>query len=475
MEWDTDLAVNDVKFSLRTKLTMSYILIASICVSLISIISNVYLDKHFKDYIINNQEKKNSEIVNMVAQQYDAARGWDKYSVQSIGIGALENGMIIKVKDNEGMIVWDAMLYNSGMCHDMMSRMADNMYSRYPGWKGEYVENSYPITYQGEAVGKIEIGYYGPFYFTDSDLAFINTLNRVFISVGVVSLFLSFIIGALMSKRISKPITRVISTARMISRGYYGGRNDERSDTKEINQLTDAINDLAQNLESQERLRKQLTADVAHELRTPLATLQSHMEAMIDGVWEADAERLKSCHEEIMRLNRLVGDLGKLAKYESDNLTLNKTEFDLGELITRIGQNFENEFRSKNIVLLINVSEQRIFADKDKISQIIINLVSNALKYTQDSGQVNISLTGDKDGIRLSIADSGIGIAKEDLPYIFERFYRADKSRNRLTGGAGIGLTIAKAIIEAHKGRIEVQSELNKGTAFTILLPKKQA
>lgn len=462
-----------MRSSLRTKLILSYILIATICVFLISLISNLYLDKHFKDYIINNQGKKNSEIVNMVSQQYNETKGWDKYSIQGIGVGALENGLIIKVKDKDDFIVWDAMLYNNGMCETMMSQMAENMYSRYPNWKGEYIENSYPIKYQEQVVGEIEIGYYGPFYFTDSDLEFINTLNRVFISVGIISLILSIIIGTIMSRRISRPIIRVINTAQMISKGYYGDRSYEKSSTNEMNQLTKAINDLAQNLESQEGLRKQLTADVAHELRTPLATLQGHMEAMIDGIWEADTERLKSCHEEIMRLNRLVGDLGKLAKYESENLILNKTDFEFDELVKRILQNFENEFRSKNIDLLLNISEQNIFADKDKVSQVIINLVSNALKYTQYGGKVRINLTADKDNVEFRIIDSGVGIAKEDLPHIFERFYRADKSRNRLTGGAGIGLTITKSIVEAHKGSIEVQSKVNEGTMFSVSLPKR--
>lgn len=463
-----------MKYSLRTKLILSYILIATICVFLISIISNIYLDKHFKDYIINNQEKKNSEIVNRVGQQYSENKGWDKYSIQSIGIGALENGMIIKVKDNKDAVVWDAMEYNNGMCENMMSQMAKNMHSRYPNWDGGYIENRYPIGYQNQVVGEIEIGYYGPFYFTDSDLDFINTLNRVFISVGILSLLLSFLIGTIMSRRISRPIIRVINSAQMISKGYYGDRSCEKSSTKEINQLTNAINDLAQNLESQEGLRRQLTADVAHELRTPLATLQSHMEAMIDGIWEADTDRLKSCHEEIMRLNRLVGDLGKLAKYESENVILNKTEFEFGELIKRIIQNFESEFRSKNIDLLLNISQQNIFADKDKVIQVVINLVSNALKYTENGGEVRINLTADKDNVEFNIMDSGAGIAKQDLPHIFERFYRADKSRNRMTGGAGIGLTIAKSIVEAHKGSMGVQSELGKGTIFSVSLPKSK-
>lgn len=461
-----------MKYTLRTKLTLTYILIATVCVFLISIISNIYLDKYFQDYIMRSQVRKNNEVVSLITQQYEGSGKWNICSIQSIGINALENGMIVKVQDADGKVIWDAMRYNTLACHSMMASLEYNMYSRYPNWQGEYVKNTYPIVDKGETVGNIEIVYYGPFYYTDSDLEFINTLNEVFIGVGIISLLLAIIIGAIISRNISKPIIRVIDRARLISQGHYSSRSDEESDTKEINDLINSINDLARNLESQERLRKQLTADVAHELRTPLATLQSHMEAMIDGVWNADTERLKSCHEEILRLNRLVGDLDKLAKYESGALTLDKTEFNLKELVKRVVGNFEKEFLSKNIQLELKLDEQIIKADRDKISQMIVNLISNALKYTNTGGKVIIELTGDKNKAELAVIDNGIGIAKEDLPYIFERFYRADKSRTRLTGGAGIGLAITKAIVEAHKGTIEVESEINVGTKFKVILPK---
>jgi len=259
----------------------------------------------------------------------------------------------------------------------------------------------------------------------------------------------------------------------MISRGYYGSRIEEKSGTKEIAQLTETINNLAETLENQENLRKRLTADVAHELRTPLATLQSHIEAMIDGIWEPDAERLKSCHEEIMRISRLVGDLEKLAKYESENLVLIKTDFDISELIRHIMKNFENNFANKGIEIKFTGRKEVVTADRDKISQVIVNLLSNALKYTQNAGTVQVTVNGTHDAVEIKVKDTGIGIPPEDLPHIFERFYRADKSRNRLTGGAGIGLTITKAIIDAHGGSINVTSRVGEGTEFIVSLPKK--
>jgi two-component system, OmpR family, sensor histidine kinase BaeS len=376
------------------------------------------------------------------------------------------------VTDNTGKVIWDAKVHNNGLCQQMIEHMSHNMMSRYPNWKGAYIENPYSITSDFKGVGKVEIGYYGPYYFTDHDLAFINALNRVLIWVGVFSLVFAFLIGVLMARRLSNPITKVTGAARMIANGYFGGRVTETSSTKEISQLTGTINNLAETLEKQEILRKRLTGDVAHELRTPLATLQSHMEAMIDGIWKPDTERLKSCHEEIMRISRMVGDLEKLAKYESENLVLNKTEFDVSELISHIVKNFETDFVNKNITLNFSAVKEIIFADKDKISQVIVNLISNALKYTRETGSVEIEVLNEENTSKIGIRDTGSGISAEDLPLIFERFYRADRSRNRLTGGSGIGLTITKAIVEAHKGKIEVKSEVNKGTEFTVVLPK---
>jgi len=197
------------------------------------------------------------------------------------------------------------------------------------------------------------------------------------------------------------------------------------------------------------------------------------MEAMIDGIWKPDVERLKSCHEEIMRINRMVGDLEKLAKYESENLILTRTSFDISDLIRNIIRNFENDFLNKGIQAVFIGEKEIVKADKDKISQVIINLLSNAIKYTPQGGTVEVRVTGFHDVTEIVVKDTGEGILQDDLPHIFERFYRADQSRNRMTGGAGIGLTITKAIVEAHKGKIQVQSKVNQGTEFTILLPKQ--
>lgn len=462
-----------MKYSLRSRLTLSYITIAMVCVLLISILANLFLETQFREYVKNNQEKRNREVVSRISQQYRQDKGWDKDAIQNIGINALENGMIISIKDIKGQAVWDATKYNNGMCQQMIVHMSRNMTSRYPNWKGEYTWIEYPVISSFKEVGSVEIGYYGPFYFSESDLAFINSLNRVFIGVGLLSLALSLAFGYMTARRISRPISQVTDTAEMISKGCYDCRSGKISNIKEIGQLTVTINNLAETLKNQEMLRKRLTADVAHELRTPLATLQSHIEAIIDGIWKADKKRLGSIHDEIMRLKRMVGDLEKLAKYESESISLNRSEFSLNELVKSILMNFENEYSAKDIQIEFEEETVNMCADRDKISQVIINLISNAIKFTSEGGRIGIQLRDEGDDAVMKVQDTGAGIAPKDLPHIFERFYRADASRSRATGGSGIGLTITKAIVDAHRGRIEVESKPMEGAKFIVMLPKK--
>lgn len=462
-----------MKYSLRSKLSFSYAMMALLLVAVISFCINVLLQSQFQNYVIKQREQKNVAFVSLVEKQYAVSDGiWNKSAIEGIGMNALEQGIIMKVKDKAGNTIWDATIHNNGLCVQMLSHMSDNMLSRYPNFKGGYEQTNYPVKVNNKEVGHAEMGYYGPYYFTDNDITFLNNINQILIVIGMISLALALLLGTFMAKRVSGPITKAVHAAGQITKGNYKQRISEKSDTREIVQLTDTINHLADSLEKQQSLRKQMSADVAHELRTPLANLQSSLEAMIDGIWEPSGERLESCHEEIIRINRLVGDLEKLERFEAENASMTISEFDISELIQHILNNFETEFYKKGIQLDFSGETQLIQSDKDKISQVITNLVSNALKYTPEGGHVGVQLDDEENFIEIIVKDSGKGIPPADIPYIFERFYRADKSRNRLTGGSGLGLTIIKAIVESHNGKISVQSELDKGTTFTVSLPK---
>jgi Signal transduction histidine kinase len=461
-----------MKKSLRKKLSLSYMLVIMICVLLISLLTNFFLKRLFQDYVIQEHEIKNKAIVAAVNKQYSDDGKWNTDAIKNLGLDAIENGLFISIKDLSGKTIWDAETYNNSKCESVKNHLTITMETYFPKWKGVYTKSEYSIVNNSNKVGNIVIGYYGPFYYNDNDILYVKTLNKILICVGIASLCIALILGLLMAKGISKPILNVIDTAEMISKGNYSEKIEIKSDIKEIDKLTTTINNLGTSLYDQEELRKRLTRDISHELRTPLSTLQSHMEALIDGVWQPTTERLTSCHEEILRLKRLVDDLEKLAEYEGENLLLNKTKFNMGEVINNIIVNFQKQFLDKGVKLIFNDRDVAINADKDKIIQVMVNLISNALKYTEKGGKVEVDLLEDSQFVELSVKDTGVGISDLDLPYIFERFYRADESRNKLTGGAGIGLTITKSIIEAHDGIITVESKINEGSEFVIKIPK---
>lgn len=245
----------------------------------------------------------------------------------------------------------------------------------------------------------------------------------------------------------------------------------EDSSTREIGALIQSINQLAATLEQQESLRKQLTADVAHELRTPLTTVLTHVEALIEGIWEPTTERLQSCYDEVARISKLVADLENLAKVEEGNARLDKSSVDLLDLANKMFGNFEIEMGNKKIRHTVVGNCSAVLADKDRISQVMMNLISNAVKYTPEGGDIRILLADEENKVTFSVEDNGPGILPEDIPFIFERFYRGDKSRNRMTGGSGIGLAIVKSIINAHGGTVRVESNPNQGSRFTVVLP----
>lgn len=241
------------------------------------------------------------------------------------------------------------------------------------------------------------------------------------------------------------------------------------TNTFELHDLSLSVKELAERLEYQEALRRRMTSDIAHELRTPLATIQSHVEAFMDEVWKPDIEKLSIVHDEITRLTKLIKELSELSTIESDEIKLNKKKINLSALLKSIVESFEPLFISKNIHIQKEIQRDiEILGDEDKLNRIFINVLSNAHKYTNESGKVRVCLVQLKDVIRVTVEDTGIGIPKEDIRHVFERFYRSDLSRNRGTGGTGIGLTITKALVETHNGKIGIESEVGKGTKVTI-------
>ncbi len=458
--------------TLRARLTLSYVLVALLCVLMVSALANGVLESSFRRYLEDGLKSLSLQVASQIGTQVSSDGAWDQQGISVIGMTALERGLIVKVERTDGAMIWDATVHNNGLCQQMLLHMAANMTSRYPNWHGVYTEVSYPVRASFQDVGSVTIGYYGPFFLNDEDLSFITALNRLLVWIGLGALLFAVGFGLFMARRITVPLARVVDATQRIAAGSRTVRITERTRVRELDRIATAVNDLSRSLQEQEQLRRRLTADMAHELRTPLATLQSHLEAMIDGVWEPDNARLGGLHDEILRINRLVSDLENLARYEGSSLSLQRAPTDIADMVQGIVRNHEAQFRAKGLTLGFSSEGQpRLPVDSDKLSQAVINLLSNALKFTPSGGRVEVRVTALGGAADIVVTDTGIGIGPEDLPRVFERFYRVDESRSRATGGSGIGLSIARSIVEAHGGSILAKSEPAKGSEFRIRLP----
>jgi signal transduction histidine kinase len=289
-------------------------------------------------------------------------------------------------------------------------------------------------------------------------------------SAVVVSLFIT--------RQIISPIQALSKASQRIAAGNYNERvklivkNPEKVD--ELGQLAQDFNRMAENLEQTEALRRQLIGDVSHELRTPLTTIKGSMEALIDGVLPAEPETFEQIYQEADRLQRLVNDLQELSRVEAGALRLELQPLKLAEILKAATIRLERQYAEKGVRLEMDLTPNlpEVQVDADRLSQVLFNLGGNALQYTPTGGQVTISARRKGDEVQVRVKDTGIGIAAEHLSYVFDRFYRADRSRARVSGGSGIGLTIAKHLVEAHGGRIWVESPgEGKGSSFSFTLP----
>jgi two-component system sensor histidine kinase BaeS len=292
-----------------------------------------------------------------------------------------------------------------------------------------------------------------------------------FLAAVLVSLFVS--------RQVVAPVRAMMSASQRIAEGNYTERvhvsgNLSKGEQDELAQLALSFNQMAAKLQQTENMRRQLIGDVAHELRTPLSAIKGSMEGLIDGVLPADAETYQTIHREADRLQRLVNDLQELSRVESGAFDLDRQSVKVSDLVDSAVARLGKQFEEKDVTLETEVPSglPQVFVDKDRIDQVLLNLVGNALQYTPSGGKVTISARAQDGEIHIAVADTGIGIPPEHLPHLFTRFYRVDKSRSRAGGGSGIGLTIARHLVEAHGGRIwVVSSGSGQGSTFTFTLP----
>lgn len=460
-----------MKYQLKHKLILSYVLLSLTIVSLISYFTNFITQKEFQNYVINNQENITNNLLMELSDLYAINNLFDTTTLEPIGIRAIEQGLIISIMDIDGSIIWSAMEHNSGLCETMISNVRENMFSYNASWNGDYVEKDFQINSNDKIVGTLVTGYLGPFYFKDDELLFLNTLNKILIFIAIGSFLIALIIGVIMAKSITSPITKVISRLNRIQTDNATNNLILNTNIIEIQKLYDSTLSLEKRISHQEILRKQLSQDIAHELRTPLTAVQGHMEAMIDGIWDISVERLTSSYDEIIRIKNLIQRIEDLARVENENLVLHTEFFSLSSLLDDIIKTFCNELDKNNMTIDYESNNLMVKADKEKLRQVFYNLLSNSIEYAGVNSSIFISSTSDAKNTIINFSDNGVGIFAKDSSYIFERFYRADPSRSK-NKGLGIGLTISRAIMQAHQGSITINPKVNQGTQFIIKLPK---
>jgi signal transduction histidine kinase len=311
--------------------------------------------------------------------------------------------------------------------------------------------------------------------------AFLATVNQAILSSAGIAGLIALVLGAVLFIQIIKPLRQLKQAAAAIAAGDLQQRVSIRS-RDELGELGSTFNQMAESLASAETQRQHLVADVAHELRTPLAAIQATLEGVQDGVLPLDEEQVSALYSETMLLNRLVGDLKLLSLAEAGQLKLERQETDPGVLIGQVVERAKPQADQKDVRLETNMQPNLpvIWVDSDRITQVLNNLIGNALRYTPADGMITVgaSLISSGSSLEISVSDTGLGIDPQDLPHIFDRFYRADKSRTRSSGGSGLGLAIVKQLVEAHGGSVSAESPIfpekysqGCGTKITLRLP----
>ena len=448
-------------FSLKLMLTLG--LTVLVAAGAVAVLARLSAEQQFAAYVSPGLNQREAALLPTLVAYYGEHGEWDDVSEilgeddEDHGWGAGQRGWgasagagaALTLADPGGEVEFDSSgLYPS---HNVSASI---------------LKQAQPIEYQGRTVGYLLTGR-GP-----RELAFTQNLTASIVGAGVLAGLVALLLGLLLTRAVVRPLRVVRDAAQRLGAGDLSSRVPVTSGD-EIGDLARQFNEMAATLEGDEALRRKLMADVAHELRTPLAVLRAQVEALQDGVFEPTPENLTPLLQQTTLLGRLVDDLRDLALAESGQLHLERDEVDLGALLRRVVGAFQAQAGEKGVALTVETpaGPLTVCADAQRLEQILGNLLSNALRHTPSGGAVTVRGWPEGTGASFSVEDTGSGIAPQDLPHLFERFYRTDPARARADGGTGLGLSIAKQLVEAHGGTITVRSEVDRGSTFIVQLP----
>ncbi|MBN1369131.1 MAG: HAMP domain-containing protein [Dehalococcoidaceae bacterium] len=457
--------------SLNIKLAGSLLLIVGICVGLMVLLTSFLNTREFEEYTMRGNMMYTQSLASNLGELYDQRNGWN--GIQEVVENlSLSTSQRIIVTDYTGIVVADSEAkllgtnisgtgLGAGTAIKVSGRQVGSLY---------FLSSTGSGGGMGHMMGGSMYQYMPVVSTIDED--FLNRVNTSIWQMGLIAALVAFVVGVALTRQITRPVKALTLGAQRLAEGEldYRVKVDSRD---EIGKLAESFNGLAAKLDKGERARRQLTADIAHELKTPLTIIEGTVDGIMDGVFEPSPEHLQSIKDQSILLTRLIQDLRDLSLAESGHLKLNLEKIDLNELINRLVSQYRVRADEKNISLLAETTGPAIelAADPVRIEQVITNLLANAIRHTPGGGTITVSTaTGDK-SVTISIKDTGEGINPADLPHIFERFYRSGGSRARSEGGTGLGLSIVKQMVEAHGGKAWAKSVSGQGASFSFTLP----
>ncbi len=456
---------------LGIKIFIIMILVATSGLLITGLYLNYNISSNFKDYLYFERKDKVEKLVSFLEYNYTETDNWIRGRVILAEFISI-NRLPLRLIDVSGKVIFDYRqlpehgMMGEGMMHQ--GRMERNT-RNYPGINFEVFD----LKKDGREVAHLY--WYQTREETMAGRAefFIDKVNRVIILSALLVILITILVSLAFSRYLTEPLLKINRTARKVAEGDLNHKLVIRGND-EITELSRSFNEMVDKLSYLEKIRKESTSDLAHELRTPLSNIKGYIEGIKEGIFNINDNLIIEIEEELERLVRLVKRLAELAKVEKRVIYNEKEKFSLQQLLVEITTFYKNQVLKKGISLETSFAEEDLilYTDKDNLKVIFHNLLSNAFKYTPEGGKVELNLFKQDKKVIIEVKDNGIGIKPEDQPFIFERFYRADKSRSIKTGGLGIGLTITRELVNSLGGEIKVSSKgKGKGTTFTIFLP----
>ena len=425
------------RLGLRSRLAVALAGIAVASVALATLLSNSGLSGRLDDSARHRLESSVGHIAQLAAEVYASEGGWTAAARRELVHLAAVDGLRIEIDPD---------------------RKA-----------GPFVAEA-PVVVDGRTVARLQVTPADPVAFREGDRDLHRRVNRLHLLAGVLAAVLGVIAAVLLAIPLARPLQRLTAGARRMEQGDLSVRVEPEGGA-EVEHLAHALNRLAGTLAREEELRREATEDLAHELRTPLTGIISRIEAAQDGVLPDEASNLEAMQAEALRLKQLVADLGRLAEAQEAALLLRRSQVDLGRVAEARAGVRAPGFADKGIEFDVETAAVTISGDEERLAQVVDNLLSNALRYTDSGGRVTLRVAAEEEDAVLEVGDTGIGLSADELPHVFDRFWRSDKSRARSSGGAGIGLAIVHELVRAHDGRINVSSRPAAGSTFTVRFP----